>query len=212
MLSNTERKTTTIGEMTNLIGVNVHSLGELTTNLNVIWSAPLQIIISMIMLWQYLGVSVLFGVSTILLFIPLSIYIGNLTKDIYIKKLKQQDSRMKMTNEILSGIKILKLYGWELFFKSKIDTIRAKELKYLKKMAFLSIFSSFLWITAPLVIITISFGAFLYLNDINKFTPNVVFVSLSLFNILKSPLISLPDIIATINSVIKNIKIDLCCI
>nr|UOU03336.1 ATP-binding cassette subfamily C1-5 [Brachionus rubens] len=194
------RKTTTVGEMTNLVAVNAQMIGELTTYLNVIWSAPFQITVAMIMLWQYLGVAALIGVSTIVIFIPLNIYIGNKTKKIQLTKLKQQDSRIKMMNEILSGIKILKFYGWELSFKDIIGTIRSKELNYLKKMGLLSISSSFLWTCAPLVITIVSFGAFLFLNDSDKFTPNVVFVSLSLFNILRFPLTVLPGIISALIS------------
>ncbi|CAF0717000.1 unnamed protein product [Brachionus calyciflorus] len=201
------RKTTTVGEMTNLIAVNAQMLGELTTYLNVLWSAPFQITVAMIMLWQYLGVAALIGVSTILIFIPLNIYIGNLTKKIQLTKLKQQDSRIKMMNEVLSGMKIIKFYGWELSFKDIIGKTRSKELHYLKKMGLLSISTNFLWTCAPLLITIVSFGSFLVLNDSEKFTANVIFVSLSLFNILRFPLTVLPGIISALISVskIKNI-------
>ncbi|RNA36438.1 multidrug resistance-associated 1 [Brachionus plicatilis] len=194
------RKSTTVGEMTNLIAVNAQMIGDLTTYLNIIWSAPFQITVAMYMLWQYLGVAAIIGVSTILIFIPLNIVIGNMTKKIQLTKLKQQDSRIKMMNEILSGIKILKFYGWELSFKDIVGSIRSKELKYLKQMGLLSISSSFLFVCAPLVITVVSFGAFLVLNDSDKFTANVVFVSLSLFNILRFPLTVLPGIISALIS------------
>lgn len=190
--------------MTNLIAVNAQMVGDLTTYLNIIWSAPFQIIVTMVMLWKYLGVAALIGVSTILLFIPLNIIVGNKTKKIQLLKLKQQDSRIKMMNEVLSGIKILKFYGWELSFKDIIGSIRSKELNHLKQMGLLSISTSFLFTCAPLVITIVSFGAFILLNDSEKFTANVVFVSLSLFNILRFPLTVLPGIISALISVIEN--------
>lgn len=208
-LLTSERKSTTVGEMTNLIAVNTQMLGDLTTYLNIIWSAPFQIIVAMVMLWRILGIAALIGVSTIFIFIPLNIFVGNKIKNIQLVKLKQQDSRIKMMNEVLSGIKILKFYGWEFSFKNIIGSIRSKELKYLKQMGLLSISSSFLWICAPLVITVVSFGAFIALNDSEKFTPNVVFVSLSLFNILRFPLTVLPGIISALISVFfykKKIK------
>lgn len=105
-LSTSARKMATVGEMTNLVAVNAQMFAELTTYLNVIWSAPFQIVVCLVMLWKYLGVSSLIGVGTIVLFIPLNIFLGNKTKKIQLTKQKQQDKRIKMMNEILSGIKV----------------------------------------------------------------------------------------------------------
>ena len=123
-----------------------------------------------------------------------------MTKKVQLKKMKFQDSRIKMMNEILSGIKVIKFYGWEISFKNIIGKIRNTELNYMKKMNLLSISSSFLWTCAPLVMTIVSFGSFILLNDGDKFTADVVFVSLSLFNILRFPLTVLPGIITAIIS------------
>jgi ATP-binding cassette subfamily C (CFTR/MRP) protein 1 len=54
-LSTSARKLATVGEMTNLIAINAQSFADLTTYLNILWSAPFQIIVSIIGLWKYLG-------------------------------------------------------------------------------------------------------------------------------------------------------------
>jgi ABC-type multidrug transport system fused ATPase/permease subunit len=199
-LSTSARKTATVGEMTNLMSVNAQMLADLTTYLNVVWSSPLQIILSVALLYQYLGLSAIIGVGCVLLLIPLNIFVSNKIKKVQLTKQKQQDSRIKMMNEVLSGIKVLKFYGWELSFKEIIGRIRSTEMKFYKKIGMLSIISNFLWMCAPLIITIVSFGCFILLNDSDKFTANVVFVSLSLFNILRFPLIVLPSIISTIIS------------
>lgn len=181
-------------------------LADLTTYLNVIWSSPFQIIIALVLLYQYLGVSALIGVGTVLILIPLNIYVSNRIKSVQLTKQKQQDSRIKMMNEILSGIKVLKFYGWELSFKDIVGQIRSTEMKYYKRIGLLSILANFLWMCAPLIITIVSFGCFLFLNDNSKFTANVVFVSLSLFNILRFPLIVLPSIISAIISAQVSLK------
>ena len=47
--------------MINLMAVNAQSLNDLMTYLNIVWSGPLQILLSLFMLWQYLGVASLIG-------------------------------------------------------------------------------------------------------------------------------------------------------
>ena len=60
-LSTSARRTATVGEMTNLLSVNAQMLADLTTYLNIVWSAPLQILLSLFMLYQYLGISAVIG-------------------------------------------------------------------------------------------------------------------------------------------------------
>ena len=43
-------------------------------------------------------------------------------------QLTEKDARMKVMNEILSGIKILKLYAWEESFEEKVQIIRNREV------------------------------------------------------------------------------------
>ena len=74
-LSTSARKETTIGEMTNLISINTQTFTDLTIYLNILWSAPFQIIVCVFALWKYLGVSCLVGVATMILFIPISLTI-----------------------------------------------------------------------------------------------------------------------------------------
>lgn len=55
-------------------------------------------------------------------------------------------------NEILNGIKVLKLYAWELAFKEKVLAIRQEELKVLKKSAYLAAVGTFTWVCTPFLV------------------------------------------------------------
>lgn len=66
--------------------------------------------------------------------------------------MKDKDSRIKLMNEILNGIKVLKLYAWELAFKEKVSQIRESELKVLKKSAYLGAMSTFTWVCTPFLV------------------------------------------------------------
>lgn len=47
--------------------------------------------------------------------------------------MKHKDERAKLTNAILSDIKVIKLYGWEKTFMEKVHAIREQELQALKR-------------------------------------------------------------------------------
>ena len=69
-----------------------------------------------------------------------------------VAQMKSKDSRIKLMNEMLNGIKVLKLYAWELAFKDKVSEIRESELRVLKKAAYLGAVSTFTWICAPFLV------------------------------------------------------------
>lgn len=54
-MSNAARKESTVGEIVNLMSVDAQKFMDLTTYINMIWSAPLQISLALYFLWDLLG-------------------------------------------------------------------------------------------------------------------------------------------------------------
>ncbi|PIO27183.1 hypothetical protein AB205_0088470, partial [Aquarana catesbeiana] len=81
LASSTRRKFTT-GELVNLMSSDAQQLMDLTVNINLLWSAPFQILMAIIFLWQELGPSVLAGVAVLILVIPLNAYIAGKVKQL----------------------------------------------------------------------------------------------------------------------------------
>lgn len=151
-ISNSARKETTVGEIVNLMAVDAQKFIELIGFLNMIWSAPFQIILSLYFLWNELGPSVLAGLAVMIILIPVNGFIANKVKTLQIKQMKNKDERVKLMNEILSGIKVLKLYAWEPSFENQVLKIRNKEIKVLKSAAYLNAGTSFIWSCAPFLV------------------------------------------------------------
>lgn len=45
---------------------------------------------------------------------------------------------MKLINEVLQGVRVVKLYAWEQSMKAKIDAVRKEELKLIRKQRIIS--------------------------------------------------------------------------
>jgi ABC-type multidrug transport system fused ATPase/permease subunit len=105
-----------------------------------------------------------------------------------------KDQRIKIINEVLSGIKVIKLYAWEQSFLTTITDIRRQELLYLKKAAYLSAILTFLAYSAPFLVSVAAFATYSLTG--NNLTPQKAFVSLALLNIIRFPISILPSIIS----------------
>lgn len=151
-ISGSSRKDNTVGEIVNLMSVDTQNFVDILTYLNLIWSAPYQIIVSLCLLWQTLGVSVIAGVTMLIILIPINTFIINRVKKFQINQMKYKDERIRVTNEMMCGIKILKLYAWEPFFEDIIQKIRHNELYEMKKAAFMNAGSNFIWTCAPFMV------------------------------------------------------------
>lgn len=112
--------------------------------------------------------------------------------------MKIKDERVKAMNEILNGIKIIKLYGWEQAFINNIKTTRSNELKMLKKINYIEALLMAIWNVAPMLVSFITFALYVLLDSNHVLTPARAFVSLALFNILRFPLVMLPSLVTLI--------------
>uniref|UniRef100_A0A1B0DM26 ABC-type glutathione-S-conjugate transporter n=1 Tax=Phlebotomus papatasi TaxID=29031 RepID=A0A1B0DM26_PHLPP len=149
VMSNNARKESTVGEIVNLMAVDAQRFMDLTAYINMIWSAPLQIGLALYFLWDILGPSVLAGLAVMIILIPVNSVIANKVKTLQIRQMKNKDERVKLMNEVLSGIKVLKLYAWEPSFEEQVLRIREKEVQVLKEQAYLNAGTSFIWSCAP---------------------------------------------------------------
>ncbi|XP_035783639.1 multidrug resistance-associated protein 1-like [Anopheles albimanus] len=206
IISNSARKTSTVGEIVNLMAVDAQRFMDLTTYINMIWSAPLQIALALFFLWQILGPSVLAGLAVMIILIPVNGVIANMIKTLQIKQMKNKDERVKLMNEVLSGIKVLKLYAWEPSFEQQVLKIRDKEVKVLKSAAYLNAGTSFIWSCAPFLVSLVTFATYVLVDENNVLDASTAFVSLSLFNILRFPLSMLPMLISNMVQTSVSVK------
>ncbi|KFQ72303.1 Canalicular multispecific organic anion transporter 2, partial [Phaethon lepturus] len=206
VITNSAKRSSTVGEIVNLMSVDAQRFMDLMTFLNMLWSAPLQIFLALYFLWQTLGPSVLAGVAVMVLLIPFNSAIAMKTRAFQVEQMRYKDSRIKLMNEILGGIKVLKLYAWEPSFSEKVLEIRKNELRVLKKSAYLNSLSTFAWISAPFLVALTTFAVYVSVDEKNILDAEKAFVSLSLFNILKFPLNMLPQVISNIVQTSVSLK------
>ncbi|KAJ8251178.1 hypothetical protein GJAV_G00218150 [Gymnothorax javanicus] len=206
VITSAARRSSTVGEIVNLMSVDAQRFVDLITYINMVWSAPLQVVLALYFLWQTLGPSVLAGVAVMVLMFPINAVIAMKNKTFQVAQMKSKDNRIKLMNELLNGIKVLKLYAWELAFKDKVSEIRESELRVLKKSAFLAAMSTFTWVCAPFLVALSTFGVYVLVDERNVLDAQKAFVSLALFNLLRFPLNMLPMVISSMVEASVSLK------
>lgn len=200
------KKGSTSGEIVNLMSVDCQKIGDILPYLNMLWSSPLQITIAIYLLYQILGASVIAGLVVMIVLIPVNGLSAAITRKLQVKMMKQKDIRVKKMNELLSGMKILKLYAWEPSFMQEVVDIRNCELKILLNIGYLSAAISFIWTCAPFVVSLVTFAVYVLSDENNVLDAQKAFTSLALFNILRFPLSMLPMMITSAIQASVSIK------
>ena len=195
-ISSAARKESTVGEIVNLMSVDVQKFMDLLPFVNILWSSVLQISLATYFIYQELGWPAFIGVSILIISMPVNGYIASLMKKFQLKQMKLKDKRIKLMNEILGGVKVLKLYAWEPSFINQVGAIRNEEIKVMKKAAYFNAFMSFFWTTAPFMVGLGAFTAFIFADGGQELTAEKAFVTLSYLNLMRIPLAVLPMMIA----------------
>ncbi|XP_066983087.1 ATP-binding cassette sub-family C member 3-like [Macrobrachium rosenbergii] len=196
VLSNSSRRESTVGEIVNLMSIDSQRLSDTLLYINLAWGAPIVISLALYELWQLLGPSVLSGLAVLILLIPINSVVANKIKNLQTSQMKFKDKRIKLLNEIINGIKVLKLYAWEGSFAKQVEVIRKDEISVLRKSAYFQAFASFVWLATPYLVALGSFATFVMVSEENVLDAKTAFVAISLFNIMRMPITQLPASIA----------------
>uniref|UniRef100_A0A8C3MV25 ABC-type glutathione-S-conjugate transporter n=1 Tax=Geospiza parvula TaxID=87175 RepID=A0A8C3MV25_GEOPR len=186
VMSNASRKAATTGEIVNLVSVDVQKLMDLIIYFNGTWLAPIRIIICFVFLWQLLGPSALTAIAVFLFLLPLNFVITKKRSQFQEIQMKHKDERAKLTSEILSNIKVIKLYGWEKTFMEKLFGIRKQELQALKRSQILFSASLVSFHSSTFLITFVMFAVYTLVDNTHVLDAEKAFVSLTLINILNT--------------------------
>ncbi|KAK3818901.1 MAG: multi drug resistance-associated protein MRP [Benniella sp.] len=196
-LSNPTRQTFMAGEVANHMSIDTQRLQNLVSYLHTSWSGLFQIGIALYLLYDAMGWAICAGVFVMLLAVPLHTQLSAMMNILQQKQLENKDVRIRLLNELLNGIRIIKLYAWENAFMQRILTIRNDdELTTLKKLGYLSAVESITWSCTPFFVSLATFAVYVLVLK-KPMTADIVFPSIVLFNLLQLPLALFPDVISS---------------
>ncbi|KAF9567104.1 hypothetical protein CPC08DRAFT_733223 [Agrocybe pediades] len=121
------------GKINNLVTSDISSVGQGDDFVSLFFYMPLQIGLSIFFLYKILGWSALVGLLTLIGVSPIPGWIAKRNQDLEKVKMQKTDARVQMISEIISVIRMVKLFGWEEKTLKMVNEKREDELKYLLK-------------------------------------------------------------------------------
>ncbi|XP_017229484.1 ABC transporter C family member 13 isoform X1 [Daucus carota subsp. sativus] len=207
-----ERSKFSEGEIQTYMSVDADRSVNLCNSLHDMWSLPLQIGVALYLLYTQVKFAFVSGIAITILLIPVNKWIAEAIADATRSMMKQKDERIRRTGELLTYIRTLKMYGWELLFSSWLIKTRSSEVSYLSTRKYLDAWCVFFWATTPTLFSFCTFGLYALMG--NQLDAATVFTCLALFNNLISPLNSFPWVInGLIDATISTGRLSrfLCC-
>ncbi|KAI9486755.1 MAG: hypothetical protein EXX96DRAFT_550463 [Benjaminiella poitrasii] len=181
-----------VGKITNLMSVDADQLSNVPAFIHLMYNSPVEIIVSMVYLYKLLGTAALVGVGTMIVCFPVSGYLTKKMSTDYTALNSAKDRRNDLINELLQGIRMIKYFAWEDNWKKRIHNARRDEIKKLIKTIFNNIMISFVFLTVPVLVTVITFVWYTKVAG-NELTASVAFVSITLLEMVRAPLIFLPE-------------------
>ncbi|KAG9281118.1 ATP-binding cassette sub-family C member 8 isoform X2 [Astyanax mexicanus] len=199
----------TVGQICNLVAIDTNQLMWFFFLCPNLWAMPVQIILGVVLLYYLLGISALIGATVIALLAPVQYFVATKLSQAQKSTLEYSSERLKKTNELLRGIKLLKLYAWEHIFCSSVEETRGKELTSLKAFALYTSVSIFMNAAIPIAAVLTTFVVHVHLSEDADLSPAVAFASLSLFHILVTPLFLLSSVVrSTVKALVSVQKLS----
>lgn len=192
LISLKERENKSTGDIVNLMSADTQQLHDFSQYAQTFWSGPLAIVLCLVSLHGIMGNSMWAGLGVMIVMVPVNSFITKYQKKYQTIQMQTKDKRVRLTNELLTVIKSLKLYGWEVPFVNRLQHVRNEE--ELENLKFIGIFMSiffFLFTVTPFIVSCSTFMFYVYIYD-TPLTPDKIFPALSLFNLLNAPMIFFP--------------------
>ena len=195
-VSMTEQVGASTGAVVNLMSNDASRVTRLSSYGHNLWSSPFQIVVAFTMLMLYIGPSAIVGLVVMAVSVPLKKWLAKKLEQLRQQVIVVTDRRVRLINDVLQGIQIIKLYAWEKSFLSQILNVRAEEMQWMTREITLGAVNRTMWNLTPLFVTLSTFAVYAYTGGDMK--ASKVFTALSLFRRVRFPLSVFPQMITNL--------------
>ena len=192
------------GRIINLMSTDTYRIDQASSMFHMIWTSPISITLTLILLLINLTYSALSGFGLLVLTMPI---LGKTIRSLFRRRVrinKVTDQRVSLTQEILQAVRFVKYFGWETSFLGRIRKIRDREIRMIQVLLMMRNGINAVSMTMPIFASMLSFITFSLSQ--HALDPAPIFSSLALFNSLRIPLNLLPLVLGQVIDALSSIQ------
>jgi ATP-binding cassette subfamily C (CFTR/MRP) protein 1 len=190
-LSPAAKQKSSTGQIVNMFASDTMQLQRFVYFINNMVVALPMIVVCLFLIYLQVGLATFIGLGLIVITIPLNALVLRWLSDIRRSKVLETDKRVKMMNEILNGIRIIKFYAWESAFRGRVEAVRLAELELIRRLAYVTAVAfSLVLMAVPTFLPVLIFYAYVRLG--HQLDAAKAFTAISLFNLMQFPFLFLP--------------------
>ncbi|KAJ6460983.1 P-loop containing nucleoside triphosphate hydrolase protein [Mycena sanguinolenta] len=187
------------GKINNLLTMDRDNIGEARNVLFIIVLVPIQVIGSIVFLYQVLGWSAFVGMGAMVALFPLPSYVTKMQSSLQREAVEKTDSRIQRVSETMTVLRMIKMFGWETQIHKIIREKREEELiwiwyrklmstaswvvKYVSLFVFVHLMF-FYSSVVPIMTMLITYGSTVIMKE--ELSAAKVFSSMAVFDVLRS--------------------------
>ncbi|XP_035718149.1 multidrug resistance-associated protein 4-like isoform X2 [Vespa mandarinia] len=208
-------QTTNGGQILNILSNDMNRFDTVLIYLHYLWIGPIQLVVVTYIMWTMIGSSTFFGIACLLLVsFPIQGYFPVISKKLRASLAVLTDTRIQLINEFITGIQMIKMYGWEKPFSKFVITTRIAEMKKIRISSFIKVLALSMLIFTERM--TLYFSMVSYALTNKTLNPEYTYVWTTFFNILQltivmfflQALISWNETTITINRIEEFLLLD----
>ncbi|KDQ12182.1 hypothetical protein BOTBODRAFT_34790 [Botryobasidium botryosum FD-172 SS1] len=193
-----------MGQITTIISTDASRLDLAASQFHLVWIGPVQILLSVALLIRNMGYSALVAVAVLLLAVPFQALVVRRMVAGRKAAVDITDKRVRLVQEILQGIRLLLLLGWQAPYTERVIGLRKEELGKIRNIAvYRALMLSFVHLI-PILAAILCFVT--YAMTGHALHAATVFSSLQYFNLIRSPLVMVPIALTSVGDAKVAIK------
>ncbi|KAJ4460314.1 Multidrug resistance-associated protein [Paratrimastix pyriformis] len=189
-LNNASSSQTDSGQMITLISADARNATDTMVYLHYVWAVPCLLVAAVVLVFYTIGWAGLPPLVLMLVCLPFQSWIGKKVMDATKNYMAVNDERVKVTNETVQGIRVVKFTGLEDTFANRIRESRLRQSVHLQSSYYYRSFMVLLFKLVPTFVNVAAFVAYplMYGNA----SPAIIFTAMAYLGLISHPLSLLP--------------------
>lgn len=179
------------GKLMTHLSADISRVDAVAKQLHCLWTAPLSLVLVLTLLCLQIGPSGIVGFMFLLLLMPVQTWTLKLGLKLRGKLVGYTEARSRLLQELLPSMPIIKMFTYEIPYLDRLVGLRKKEMTYLRGLMFSRAATEAIALASPSIASVFAFVMYSSLHP--TFDPGIIFASLMYFNMLRPPLVVLPQ-------------------